>query len=565
MRLVSRITCWLVVGLICALPATAQSVDSKFAPTFGEIVDVRVINLEVVVTQGRERVSGLAGEDFRLLVDGKEVPIEYFTEIEEGRVASGEADAAPVPDLEPGEDVSTRYLVFIDDSFSLRHQRNRVLEELAGQLPLLGAEDHMAVVAFDGRRIEMLTPWTRSRAELERVFEKAGERPAYGLVHRIHRDLRPFNSYHRHPTADTRFGFRSPDFDLPPTGFGFLDGRYGLLTTPHGSRVYNDVVEVVDAAATVLRGFANPPGRKVMLLLSGGWPASRSGFSSTVDYSPRTPYGIWTVNRHLYRPLIDTANLLGYTLYPVDVKGLQSHFGGAQVGSLAEFFFFSELEREREWIEEGALLDIARETGGRALLDSASLKALERAAEDTRSYYWLGFSPTWREDDRRHRVKVEVRGKALKVRSRKSFSDLSPQTEMTMLIESAQLFDLSLPGAEQPLAVVLGEPGKAGYRRVLVPIELTIPLDQLTLFPDSEGFVARIDLRVAATDDRGDRADIPVIPIELRLASADPGGAVVYETSLRMRRRPHKLLISLHDPASGNVMSKRLTFRPPAS
>ncbi len=151
------------------------------------------------------------------------------------------------------------------------------------------------------------------------------------------------------------------------------------------------------------------------------------------------------------------------------------------------------------------------------------------------------------------------------MRSRKSFSDLSPQTEMTMLIESAQLFDLSLPGAEQPLAVVLGEPGKAGYRRVLVPIELTIPLDQLTLFPDSEGFVARIDLRVAATDDRGDRADIPVIPIELRLASADPGGAVVYETSLRMRRRPHKLLISLHDPASGNVMSKRLTFRPPAS
>src|SRR5262245_55136110 len=55
-------------------------------PTFGEEVDVRVVNVEVVVTdRDGHRVPGLNPADFLLRVDGKEVPIEYFSEIQEGR------------------------------------------------------------------------------------------------------------------------------------------------------------------------------------------------------------------------------------------------------------------------------------------------------------------------------------------------------------------------------------------------------------------------------------------------------------------------------------------------
>ena len=69
-------------------------------------------------------------------------------------------------------------------------------------------------------------------------------------------------------------------------------------------------------------------------------------------------------------------------------------------------------------------------------------------------------------------------------------------------------------------------------------------------------------MRIAASDDRGDRADIPVIPIELVGETPEKGQMATYELGLRLRDRPHQLLVSLHEPASGHVISKRVEFRP---
>ena len=45
-------------------------------------------------------------------------------------------------------------------------------------------------------------------------------------------------------------------------------------------------------------------------------------------------------------------------------------------------------------------------------------EALARAAEDTRSYYWLGFQPSRREDDAFHDLKVNLVGRPdLRVRT----------------------------------------------------------------------------------------------------------------------------------------------------
>src|SRR6201999_2766810 len=54
------------------------------------------------------------------------------------------------------------------------------------------------------------------------------------------------------------------------------------------------------AAAAALRGFEAPPGRKVMMMLSGAW---------SLSVAPR-----------LYGPLVEAANRLGYTVYPVDAS-----------------------------------------------------------------------------------------------------------------------------------------------------------------------------------------------------------------------------------------------------
>jgi len=129
-----------------------------------------------------------------------------------------------------------------------------------------------------------------------------------------------------------------------------------------------------------------------------------------------------------FRDLVDTANRFGYTLYPVDVPGVETPPMPTDVRNQAAFvpgdprtgFVSSGWEASAH---EG-LMALARWTGGKAALNSARLEALSLLVDDTSSYYWLGFSPTWKGDGRRHSVHLEMRRKGLEVRSRGSFIDL---------------------------------------------------------------------------------------------------------------------------------------------
>ncbi|MEM6793711.1 MAG: hypothetical protein AAF725_06990, partial [Acidobacteriota bacterium] len=206
------------------------------------------------------------------------------------------------------------------------------------------------------------------------------------------------------------------------------------------------------------------------------------------------------------------------------MPGTETRFADASVATVEEASFRRALSRDREFFREGILLDIAEQTGGRALLDGASLSALERVQADTRSYYSIGFTPRWEANDERHRIDVEVPGvNRARVRVRESFTDLSRQTETTLRFESAQLFDLPVPRAGA-LAVSFGEPEDGGWRKVLVPLQIEVPLDRVTLLPTSEGFATRLELRVAVTDDRGDRSGIPVVPVVIQTAEQPAEG-----------------------------------------
>src|SRR6185295_7496294 len=81
----------------CVLSSLTLAARAEQPPTFGEAVDVRVVNVEVVVTdRDGNRVPNLLPADFRLRMDGEEVPIEYFSEIQEGRsVAESAGEGKP--------------------------------------------------------------------------------------------------------------------------------------------------------------------------------------------------------------------------------------------------------------------------------------------------------------------------------------------------------------------------------------------------------------------------------------------------------------------------------------
>ncbi|MFP5287807.1 MAG: VWA domain-containing protein, partial [Thermoanaerobaculia bacterium] len=251
----------IIVALLAGtLPLGAQKAGTGAqAEGFGEEIDVRVVNVEAVVTDGKGgRVRGLSAADFRLLVDGREVPVEYFTEVAEGK-APAEAGGPAAP----GETVPRSYLVYIDEPFSLASVRNEVLEKIERDLSLLRPEDRMAVLAFDGARIDVLSPWTGDRAALAAALRQARQRPAQGNHQRAHeRKLQAdvdWVEVSRHSLEDD-----DSKVSIVAAILRALSGRIS-------PEARTQTGKTAEAAAASLRGFETPPGRKLLLMLSGAW------------------------------------------------------------------------------------------------------------------------------------------------------------------------------------------------------------------------------------------------------------------------------------------------------
>ncbi len=529
---------------IAAVPASSQEDTPGL---FGEVVDVRVVNLEAVVTDKKgTRVFDLQPSDFRLRVDGAPMPIDFFTEVQGGVAVAGlgtevDTDSGAMPAFETGQTVGTSYLVFIDDYFAIASQRNIVLDNLIGSLANLRPEDRMAIVAFDGRNLDMLTSWSSAQPTLERTLRAARERFAYGL----HRRSERLN------------------------GFGVF-GNASRFSRNRESRL--QLERVTEAVVSTLQGFAQPPGRKVALMLSGSWPAG-----SFIEQADST-LGTGNTDLTLTRSIAETANLLGYTLYPVDLAGIQTvrfddddlSFTSINVNT-GGFAGNNSIDRQRrdgtrglfspDIDRQSTLRVLARDTGGRALLAGDRLAALPKVVQDTSSYYWLGFSPDRQRDDIRHRIELEVLRPGLKVRTRNSFLDLSRDAEVTMMAQSALLFGAT--NQLSALSVEIGETTRKGLSRMNVPVRLSIPVNEVTMVPSGGKYVAEVEVRLAAMDRYGSRSDVPVTPLRLTLDGApDANGRLFYETTLKMRRQPHDLVISVHDTPSGQVLTSLVSVAP---
>jgi VWFA-related protein len=537
MRALSRALQLALFPVVVVMAGGPLAAQAPLPGVFGEVLEVRVVDVEVVVTdRDGARVRGLAPEDFRLTVDGDEVPIEFFTEVVGGVAADTAATAGTVkPQLGGGEPLGVSWLVFIDDYFSIGRERDEVLDALRAQLGNLGPADRMAIVAWNGRQLEMLTSWTRSLPALERAVEAAQQRPARGLER-----IAEWRSVDADRDLRRSVGPRRSVFDRTSLE---VDERH------HVERLADQVKGVALAASAALRAFANPPGRKAMLLLSGGWPWEPTSFilddPGRIVSTDRTPGG-----DELFAPLVETANLLGYTLYPVDVPGVTSDTIDASESLPRN----PGLRTDRELELHASLTHLAAATGGRELINAQRVEVLSQPIADTRSFYWLGFTPKWQGDDRNHRVEVSVRRPGLRVRSRDGFRDLSRTAEVSMAVESAMLF--GNPPSTAPLQLAVGPPETLRGRRMRVPIQLVVPTGELTAVPTGDVWVVTAELRVAAQDEQGRTAPVPVVPLELRLPRPPAQGeGARYSTTLELRRTTHDLVVALYDPLSGKLFS----------
>lgn len=566
----------LAAALAFAYPAGAQEPDalSSSGVAFGEEIDVRVVNLEVVVEdRDGERVRDLRRDDFRVFVDGDEVDVDYFTEVARGRARNGR-DGTP-PAVGEGGAVPTNYVLFVDDDHTQVAYRRPLLRGFGDGLADLSPEDRVAVVVQSRNRLELLSPFTEDRDATRAAIAELESGRRFGGVlrsRRFHGDFLGGGTatsvgglaVRRVPgaagvpaatgrsdvpidraeivdrgVADTLAEANLRSMDGTPsdriTSAGLLLERMNpgsFADEAVGSLLERDLSLAVDAVISAMRALEQPVGRKVLLLLAGQWPAG--------ELRPGGRGSALRTDLDLLDGLIDTANLLGYTLYPMD-----------QQASAPDMRWWQNLRY------------MARDTGGKAFMAGSNVDALERVNDDTSDYYWLGFVPEYRRDDRVHDVEVEVLRPGLQVRARRGYVDLSRRAEADMEAQLALLFPGQREAAATVLKVRAGTPRKLSRRMMAVPIDIEVPLDLFPALPYGNEYLQRLEVRFATIDGAGWRAEQPAIPLEVRSQSAPkPDTVFDYYAEVTMRHLPHTVVVTVHDPVSRQTASARLEVVP---
>jgi VWFA-related protein len=185
----------------------------------------------------------------------------------------------------------------------------------------------------------------------------------------------------------------------------------------------------------VCRSLGQIPGRKALVLLSGGFPMS-----------------------HLYQDQLETtiqaANRANVTIYPIDTRALgvgsqaEVSSGAPDMRASPNMTSLNDMLKNRpippskssdtpglgnsaskNVMGEEVLDTLAESTGGFTILNSNDyFRALSKVAEDLNDNYTLGFiPPANKQGERYHRIEVKVQGQGLKVRAREGYYETQPR------------------------------------------------------------------------------------------------------------------------------------------
>ncbi len=102
-----------IAAVVLAVVTAFAVAQEQGLPAFREAVEVRVMDLDVVVTDSKGRpVPDVKQEEFSVKVDGKPVPIDDFARVEEGAIHAPDLASAPpervLAEYRKGEDGMSR-------------------------------------------------------------------------------------------------------------------------------------------------------------------------------------------------------------------------------------------------------------------------------------------------------------------------------------------------------------------------------------------------------------------------------------------------------------------------
>ncbi|HYU25982.1 MAG TPA: VWA domain-containing protein [Thermoanaerobaculia bacterium] len=523
---------------------TPRQKPAAEVPKLVETVDVRVINVDVVVTDKRgNRIHGLKKEDFEIRENGVPKTISNFYEVESAPKSAATAAMPPQPTslaaIEQIPDNQKRRIIFYVDNLSLMpFNRNRVFKEMKAFAKTVLRPGDEAMVATFNRSMKIRAAFTRDPIQIQQTLDTLAGESALGVSAKSERrdvenrinDAQNFDE----ALAAARSYAQSAEHDLRQS----VTSLTGLMTTLAG-------VEGKKIVVLTTEGFQIQPGREMFMLVdevsrTKGW-ASGGSMLESLTFN----------DSNLIQGVAKTANANGITLYAIHAGGL-----GAQNENI-----MAESSRSTSYsVAQSALSNsteslelIAEMTGGVASVNTNNFaSAFTTIEKDLDAYYSLGYRAGTERVDRQRSLDVRLKTRGYIVRSRQSFVEKSTFAEMNDRVVANLLYRTK--SNDLKIAVRSSSPVPQEDGLFKVPIEIQIPMDSLTFLSQGDINAGGFTVYVAVANKDGDMSDVSRKQHQITLAKGEieksKGKYYTYSLTLLMEPGLNKISVGAVDDVS---------------
>lgn len=525
--------------------------ETPQVPPLVEKIDVRVINLDVVVTDRKGNiVRGLKKDDFEVVENGRLQPITNFYEV--AGDGSTTEEAAP-PEAKPAEKPAApsqtripehlrrRIILYIDNLSLAPFNRNRVFTSMKKFIRESMRPGDEAMVVTWNRDIKIRVPFTDDPTQIEQALDGIAGESSFGLQNLSERrdvetQIREARSY-ADAIAAARTWAQSVEHDLRQS----VTALNGLMSTLAG-------VEGKKILVLTSEGFPIQPGKEMFFFIDEmkrektSW---RTGGSSLIE-------GMAFDSSTLIQSLARAANANGVTLYALHAGGLNASNEAAADNSKPLPFAVQQAALSNSTDSLNLLADL---TGGRATIGTNNFQnAFANIERDLSSYYSLGYRSGTQRVDRQRSVQVRAKNRNYVVRARKSFVEKSVSTEMNDRVV-ANLF-YPTKSNDMNITVITGTPEQIEVDRFRLPLEIRIPMSSLTLIPQGEIFSGGFTVYVVVGNKDNDMSDVVTQAQRLQIPPSDmetlAGRYYTYKMTLIVEKGRNKVSVGVVDEV-GNM------------